>query len=610
MPTKTKSVTISDKVLLEKIIEEHLMNDIPLSLLLEKYDLTYPQIQLLMNKIRGFSRQSEMLSEANDLFSYDDLPEEYLVIPHTFPEKSPFKHEEIMAKFARLAELKKELSKTPEISLNEYKEKVSSLKSKVNSYDETTIGNIESFMRDYDELVTKGITIDEITLLRILSKNHIGVSDSQSLNELYSNYLSDKETLLQAEKELEIKKVENKERSKLEREYESIREDLVVHNVKLVNWCIRKFFNNIALSKEEAQAYGLEGLVKAINDFDYTKGFHFSTFAVVVIVRHIERHFEDIYGMSWRDFVNKNAIKYYRRLMREENPDRVADATPQELSDMGLLPLTATKIANYDKLAYPAQPISNVYNEFDDGYKQTRSTEMPTTMEDYEAIDAYLDKITPIGEEDVSEKIINNLLTEDLKTSMDSLTEREQDVLNMRYGFYDGKMHSYDEIGAVFGVTRERIRQIENKAIRKMRHPSRAKHIRAYYTDEDYSTGYGSSYKNELSNDKIYGKLRYLLSLDISKNGMLTFMNMEGLNWTEEKLEQAITTLTVISDIVIDCALEGKTISEIRNKIYDSLNLVFSSKFIEDVVERVKDRLNPEIVEQLLPQKEDEPKKM
>lgn len=75
----------------------------------------------------------------------------------------------------------------------------------------------------------------------------------------------------------------------------------------------------------------------------------------------------------------------------------------------------------------------------------------------------------------------NALLAEALKEILGTLTEREADVLRMRFGMYDGRTHTLEEVGQIFGVTRERIRQIENKAIRKLRHPSRAKKIRDFY---------------------------------------------------------------------------------------------------------------------------------
>ena len=72
-------------------------------------------------------------------------------------------------------------------------------------------------------------------------------------------------------------------------------------------------------------------------------------------------------------------------------------------------------------------------------------------------------------------------VAEALKEILDTLTQREADVLKMRFGMYDGRTHTLEEVGQIFGVTRERIRQIENKAIRKLRHPSRAKKIRDFY---------------------------------------------------------------------------------------------------------------------------------
>ena len=80
-----------------------------------------------------------------------------------------------------------------------------------------------------------------------------------------------------------------------------------------------------------------------------------------------------------------------------------------------------------------------------------------------------------------AEATANMLLAEALDDLLGTLTEREAEVLRMRYGLYDGRQHTLEEVGKMFGVTRERIRQIENKAIRKLRHPSRARKIRDFY---------------------------------------------------------------------------------------------------------------------------------
>ena len=108
----------------------------------------------------------------------------------------------------------------------------------------------------------------------------------------------------------------------------------------------------------------------------------------------------------------------------------------------------------------------------------TLSLDTPVGDEEDTSIGSFVEDERTPGPADATS---NALLAEALKEILGTLTEREADVLRMRFGMYDGRTHTLEEVGQIFGVTRERIRQIENKAIRKLRHPSRAKKIRDFY---------------------------------------------------------------------------------------------------------------------------------
>ena len=108
----------------------------------------------------------------------------------------------------------------------------------------------------------------------------------------------------------------------------------------------------------------------------------------------------------------------------------------------------------------------------------TLSLDTPVGDEEDTSIGSFVEDERTPGPADATS---NALLAEALKEILDTLTEREADVLRMRFGMYDGRTHTLEEVGQIFGVTRERIRQIENKAIRKLRHPSRAKKIKDFY---------------------------------------------------------------------------------------------------------------------------------
>lgn len=108
----------------------------------------------------------------------------------------------------------------------------------------------------------------------------------------------------------------------------------------------------------------------------------------------------------------------------------------------------------------------------------TLSLDTPVGDEEDTTIGSFVEDDNTPGPADATS---NTLLAEALNEILDTLTEREADVLRMRFGMYDGRTHTLEEVGQIFGVTRERIRQIENKAIRKLRHPSRAKKIKDFY---------------------------------------------------------------------------------------------------------------------------------
>lgn len=542
--------TIKDKVQLEQLIDQYLSNDVPLSLLTNTYDLTYPQMSLLINRTIGFSRQTEKVLDNIPEAWYGEVSDDVLLMPHEFPEGYPKKHEEQMELFKRLAEIKEELAGLDESKLAELKAKYEELGKKLGEYNPDLISKIEKVM---EQLV--GVT-DSDDIAYILIRNGIAIKELSSLNAMYNNYLNDRKRYLECEKELnefvKVMKDAKSRRYHLDLEYEEIREQLVVCNVKLANWCIRRFFNNIPLPKDETQLFAFEGLVKALNNFDYTRGFHFSTFAVPVITRHIERHFDELYGMKWEEFCAKESIKYYRKMLREEDPEATRDATPQELANLGLLGLSPKQIANIDEMIDSIVPMSSVYPEMESEYKLRRSNEMPTSFEDYEAIDSYLDKYEvpgSRGEDDDSfeEEVYNRASRKVIQEVLATLTEREQSVLAYRFGLNDGITHTLEETGIKHGVTRERVRQIEAKALRRLRHPARAKKLRGLLGDS-YSTS--TPVVKVDSQVAVFNKIVTLMGLGKSIGDILVFLKMDDDSWTMEKLVQYILYLKDACKIV------------------------------------------------------------
>lgn len=275
---------------------------------------------------------------------------------------------------------------------------------------------------------------------------------------IIARQIQEGEEAKEAMKNPDLSDEEKKKLAKVIADGEQAKQTLISSNLRLVVSIAKKYVGRGMLFLDLIQE-GNCGLIKAVEKFDYTKGFKFSTYATWWIRQSITRAIADQARTIRIPVHMVETINKLTRVQRQLVQDLGRDPLPEEIAEK-MENISAEKVREIQKIAL--DPVS---------------LETPIGEEDDSHLGDFIEDKDILSPDDYTN---NQLLKDEINAVLQGLTEREEKVLRLRFGLLDGRTRTLEEVGKEFNVTRERIRQIEAKALRKLKNPNRCKRLRDF----------------------------------------------------------------------------------------------------------------------------------
>ena len=464
------------KRIVESLTTYLLREGIPLEVIIDSSQYNIRHNEMLNNLSYGHRKKEEEITERYNLYGVSDnniVGHNYDGVAHPdtgelYPMDAKEEREKFKLRDDYLSQIDK-LKNSEVKRLKTEKEKIQ--RTLIRFRGKKPV--LESILMLMDELDSIKEPISNDNLEKLFKRHGLDGKKLKQYNLIYSEYDELNKKLEDITLELTdtdkgiFKNSEIRQLELLEKELET---EILQRNVKLVNGFIRQKYPDLLVETEDLFQVCYIAMWEAFKKFDYTRNFKFSTYAYNAMDMAVKHNFKALTGYSWINFFTKRKIEKMLKYFKEEMHQEI---TVSDLVAYGLIDMSEKSALGYMSI--------KTKETFSDYFENLTLRE---GIEGDEEINDRLDQLFLEDEilqlEKMESEIYSNILRDDFEKIMESLTDRQKLVINLRFGLIDGNCRTLDDVAKMLGVTRERVRQIEAKALRMLRHPCRSGKIRGY----------------------------------------------------------------------------------------------------------------------------------